>query len=102
MKRRAPDTAPPALATPAPRSLWAELADLVLTTDYRQRRCLRVLLLTAVVYGVCVALMVYGAIAGIFELMPVYWLSVLNVLTTLGFYAVMRSGLNLRFAEPTL
>lgn len=99
---RAGATAPVALATPAPPGLWAALADLVLTTDYRQRRCLRVLLLTAVVYGVCVALMVYGAIAGIFELLPVYWLSVLNVLTTLGFYALIRSGLNQRLAEPTL
>ncbi len=78
------------------------LADLVLTTNYRQRRCLRMLLLTAMVYGVCVALMAYGAVEGIFELLPVYWLSVLILLSTLLFYGIIRSGLNLRADEPTL
>jgi diguanylate cyclase (GGDEF)-like protein len=94
---------PPDPATvPEAPGLQRTLADLVLTNDYRQRRCLRVLMLTVAVYGVSVALMIYGAMAGIFEPLPVYGLSALIVVATISFYAIIRSGLNLRFAEPTL
>jgi diguanylate cyclase (GGDEF)-like protein len=87
---------------PGARGMFWQLAELVLTADARQRRCLTVLLLTAVVYGVCIALMLYGAAAGIFEPLPMYVLSGLIVVAMLTFYALMRSGLNLRSAEPTL
>lgn len=85
-----------------PSNFLARVGDLLLTSDFRQRRCLGVLLLTALVYLICIGIMAYGAGQGIFEPGPVRLLSAVIVVSTSIFYAVMRSGLNKRFAEPTL
>ena len=86
----------------APRTPLERLGDLVLTTDRRQRRCIKVLLSTAVVYSACLAIMAYGSALGIFEVGPARVISAGIVLAMAGFYLVMRSGLNQRLAEPTL
>ncbi len=102
MKR---EPAPPVRAgdaREAPRGAWSDLRDLVLSKDYRQRRCLTVLLLTAMVYGVSIAIMTFGAIAGIFQLVHVQWLGTLCAATVLTFYILIRSGWNRTCAEPTL
>lgn len=78
------------------------IGELVLGTDTRQRRLLTVLMLTALVYSVCLAVMAYGAYSGIFALTPMYTMGALIVLSTSLFYVLIRSGLNKRWAEPTL
>lgn len=97
MRRDSSDT--PATA---PRGMLHTLADLVLTTDRRQRRCIKVLLSTGVVYAVSLAILVYGVRLGIFERGPVFVMSAAIVVATCSFYAIMRSGLNQRLAEPTM
>lgn len=92
----------PGNAPEAPRGLMAQLGDLVFSKDYRQRRCLTVLLLTAMVYGISIAIMTFGAIAGIFQLIHVKWLGTLCAATAIVFYILIRSGWNRRCAEPTL
>jgi diguanylate cyclase (GGDEF)-like protein len=87
----------------APQRPWlARTADLVLSTDRRQRRCLTVLLLAGLLTLCGVGLLVYGSLAGIFEAGSVAVLAVLSVLTMVVFYALIRSGLNQRCANPTL
>lgn len=92
----------PGDAPEAPRGPLAQLGDLVFSKDYRQRRCLTVLLLTAMVYGISIAIMTFGAIAGIFQLVHVKWLGTLCAATAIVFYILIRSGWNRRRAEPTL
>jgi len=77
-------------------------ADLVLSTDHKQRRCLKVLLLTALVTAVASALMAYGAVQGLFQPRQVGLLALACILNTSAFYAIIRSHLNQRCAEPTL
>ena len=74
----------------------------LLTTDFKQRLCLRMLFLTALVQGVCIALLYYGAHLGIFPQGPVHVLGLVGLLNSLGFYIAVRSGWNRRFQEPTL
>jgi diguanylate cyclase (GGDEF)-like protein len=95
--------ASPCVSRAAPRRRWrARVADLLLSTDRRQRRCLTLLLLACLITLCGVGLMVYGSLAGIFEAGSVAVMAVLSVLTMVAFYAVMRSGLNQRCADPTL
>ena len=89
-------------AEPGARSLLQRVGDTVFGTDTRQRRLLAVLMLTALVYSICLGLMAYGALSGIFALTPMYIMGALIVITTSLFYAIFRSGLNKRSAEPTL
>ena len=77
-------------------------ADLVLSTDHKQRRCLKVLLLTALITAIGIALMAYGAVQGLFDPAHISWLALACIITTSTFYATIRSGLNQRCAEPTL
>jgi diguanylate cyclase (GGDEF)-like protein len=85
-----------------PSSPLLRLADRVLTTDPRQRRCLSVLLLASLVTAIGIALMVGGAMLGMFRAHDVAILAVLSAATMLTFYAIIRSGLNRRCADPTL
>lgn len=58
--------------------------------------------MTTGVYAVCVAILVYGALSGIFLMKAAFLLAACCVLTATGFLAVVRSGLNLKFAKPSL
>jgi diguanylate cyclase len=78
------------------------LTDHVLSTDRRQRRCLVVLLLASLVTAVGIALMIGGAVLAMFRARDVAVLGGLSAATMLGFYVIIRSGLNRRFRDPTL
>lgn len=78
------------------------LLSLVLTDDFRQRRRLTVVLMTACVYLICTALLIYGAMSGVFSTKWATALAVGCVSSTLLFLLVIRSGFNLRFSEPSL
>jgi diguanylate cyclase (GGDEF)-like protein len=91
--------AAPTLATP---SAWRRLSTLVLTDDFRQRRRITVILMTTLVYLMCVGILAYGAEARLFAPRPAQVLACLCGLAPAVFYGVFRSGLNLRFAEPSL
>lgn len=75
---------------------------IVLTNDFRQRRRITVVFMTACVYTVCAAILMYGALTGIFKTASAEVLAAACVATPLLVFGVMRSGLNLRFAEPSL
>ena len=84
------------------RTWFQRLATLILTDDFRQRRRITVVLMAACVYAVCTAILIYGARSGIFYVKPALWLAACCMVTAVGFLSVVRSGLNLRFAQPSL
>lgn len=85
------------------RPSWlGRLCTLVLTNDFRQRRRLTVVLMTACVYIVCSGILVYGASTGIFLFQGAVWLATCCCLTAALFVAIVRSGLNLNFTQPSL
>ena len=89
------------VSAPAPSPLL-RLADRVLTTDRVQRRCLTVLLLAALVTSIGIALTLGGVMLNVFQARAVAVLAILSATTMAIFYAIIRSGLNKRFADPTL
>lgn len=89
-------------AIPAGRGALARLGALVLTTDRLQRRCLSALLLSALVYAVCIGIVAFGSAQGLFDPAPARILAALMAAAPTGFYVFIRCGLNKRFAEPTL
>lgn len=78
------------------------LANALLGSDSLQRRTLALLGLAALVTATVVVLLLYAASIGVADLNQVSVLTVMFVLLICGFYAVIRSGLNQRFADPTL
>lgn len=71
-------------------------------SDSLQRRCVGAISLSALVYLVCTGLLAYGSAHGLFPPEPVRILALVMLATPLTFYVIVRSGLHLRFAEPTL
>jgi len=95
-------TAPP---EPSPERLptWlSRLGDAILTTDGRQRRTLGLLLLAALVTATVVIMLIYATAIGVAESRQIAWLAALFGVFMVGFYALIRSGWNLRFRDPTL
>jgi diguanylate cyclase (GGDEF)-like protein len=86
----------------APVPLARRIDAFVFTADFKQRVCIRMLMLTAMVTAVCNGLLYFGAWHGIFPWREVHFLAAASSLTTLGFYVMIRSGWNQRFDEPTL
>jgi diguanylate cyclase (GGDEF)-like protein len=86
----------------APRRWRERAADLILSTERRQRRYLTLLLLAGLITLCCIGLMVYGSLMAIFDPASVAVLAVLSAATMLGFYGYIRSGRNQRCADPTL
>lgn len=78
------------------------LAALVLTEDFRQRRRITVVLMTACIYLICAAILLHGAHGGLFHRDGAIALALVCAVTPWGFFALVRSGANLRFAKPTL
>ncbi len=78
------------------------LADLVLTTDRKQRACIMVQLLTAAIMAVCIGAMAFTASLGIIKVYKVFVLGSLCAAASLTFFTLIRSGINQRFADPTL
>lgn len=89
----------PLPVTPGP---GARLSDLVFGRDAKQRRSLVVLMLTAFVHAVSIAMLAYGTLQGLFPHGPALALAAMMIFSTGGFFVVIRSGLNKRFADPTL
>jgi diguanylate cyclase (GGDEF)-like protein len=81
---------------------WRRLPALVLTEDFRQRRRITLVLMTACVYLVCSAILLYGAWSGLFPARGAAMLALLSATTPCVFYVLVRSGFNLRFARPSL
>ena len=79
-----------------------KLAALFLTTDRQQRVRITRSLLSASVFVVCVGLIAYAAYLGIMDRHEGAVLASAIVVSNLAFYAALRSGYNLRFAEPAL
>jgi diguanylate cyclase (GGDEF)-like protein len=78
------------------------VANLLLGDDSLQRRTLALLGLAALVTATVVVLLVYAASIGVADVRQVSVLTALYFFFILGFYAVIRSGLNGRCADPTL
>lgn len=78
------------------------LADLVFTTDRKQRLRIKRSLMAANVYLICVALMVYAWSVGFMAAEHVLGLGAAIAFNVLAAYAMLRSGLNLRFEDPAL
>lgn len=83
-------------------SAWRRLVDLVLARDFQQRRRVAMVLTTALLYAACLALFDYGIVFGIFDAARVRLSAILIILTAVFFFTLIRSGWNLRFAEPSL
>jgi diguanylate cyclase (GGDEF)-like protein len=70
--------------------------------DSRQRLRIKRMLIAAGVYLSCTALQWYGVWVGYTTVKVAGWFSLFMGLGLVGFYVTLRSGLNLRFAEPAL
>ena len=86
----------------ASTSMWQRLGDAILTTDFQQRRRIAMVLTTAILYAACLALFAYGVVFDIFEASRVPLPVTLIVVTAVVFFVIIRSGLNMRFQEPSL
>jgi diguanylate cyclase (GGDEF)-like protein len=78
------------------------LANILLGSDSLQRLTLALLGLAALVTATVVVLLVYAASIGVADVSEVSVLTALYFVFIFGFYAVIRSGMNRRFADPTL
>ena len=94
-----------ALAAPDPGpqpGLWTRLANFLLGSDNLQRQTLTLLGLAALVTATVVILLGYAAAIGVADVHHVTMLSSLFFALIAGIYALVRSGFNRRFADPTL
>ena len=87
-------------AAPAPR-LAQRMRKLIFTDDYKQGRRVAVVLMTAVVYFLCAAVLGYGVKQKLFD-PSAQILAALLVVTAAFFFIFIRSGYNVRFAYPSL
>ena len=78
------------------------IIDLVVTTDRKQRACIMVQLLTSAIMAVCIGAIAFTASLGMVEPHEVYCLGSLGAVSSLTFFTLIRSGINRRFADPTL
>lgn len=83
-------------------SVWKQVGDLILTRDSLQRRRVGMVLMTGVLYLACLAMIAYGIIFGLIDAAAIRLSSILIFLTPVVFLVIVRSGLNLRFADPAL
>jgi diguanylate cyclase (GGDEF)-like protein len=82
--------------------LPTRLGNLLLGTDSRQRLTLTLLGLAALVTLTAVILLMYAAAIGVADAGQVAILSASFFVFIAGFYALIRSGFNRRFSDPTL
>ncbi len=87
---------------PPARPWPGRVGDAVLSTDDKQRRCIAVLLLAGLVMLIGSCMMLYGALAGIFQVREVALMALASLTFTATFYIAIRSGWNQRLADPTL
>jgi len=70
--------------------------------DPRQSVRLRRFLLAAATYAICLPLLALAYALGMIARGPALWITALMVGVNIAFYFVFRTGLNLRFADPSL
>ena len=83
-------------------SLLKRTANLILSTEPKQRLRIYRSLMAASVYLICVALMAYACVVGFMHWDDATLLSSMILLNVVWWYAVLRSGINQRFADPAL
>jgi diguanylate cyclase (GGDEF)-like protein len=93
---------PSSHAGAAAQSGSARLFDLVLTRDRKQRRCITVQLLAALIMAVCIAAIAFAAHFGMADPRQVAVLGILCALSSATFFTLIRSGINQRCQDPTL
>lgn len=84
------------------RKLFLQLSDWVLSTDPRQRLRIMRSLMAAFAYFACIGLMVYCSWAGFMSNADTWRVSVATIINLAFWYGMLRSGLNLRFKDPSL
>jgi diguanylate cyclase (GGDEF)-like protein len=70
--------------------------------DPRQSVRLRRFLLASATYAICLPLLLLAWVLGMIEREPALLVAAAMIAANLGFYAVFRSGLNMKFADPSL
>ena len=75
---------------------------LAFSDDPKQQLRIKRSLLSALVFVVCIGLIVYASVIGMMDPTAGAVLAGCIVVSCTGFYVVLRSGFNLRFAEPAL
>lgn len=88
--------------SPGPRARWQRLGELIFTSDPRQRVRIMRSLLSALVFVICVGLIVYCSKVGLMRPQDGIVLASCIFVSSTGFYLVLRSGYNLRFKDPAL
>ncbi len=83
-------------------NLLKRTADVILGNEPKQRLRIYRSLMAASVYLICVGLQLYACFVGFMNWDDAARLSGLIVLNVLWWYGVLRSGYNLRFADPAL
>lgn len=78
------------------------LLDLIFTDDFRQRRRITMALMSAFIYGVCVLVLAYAVSQEVVDPVPATFLGTCCAVAAIVFVVVVRSGLNLRFKQPSL
>ena len=86
----------------ATRSFGAWFFDWVFTTDPKQRLRITRSLLSALVFLICVGLIVYCSVIGVMVPGHGALLAGLIALSCSGFYVALRTGWNRRFSDPSL
>src|SRR5262245_40989325 len=72
------------------------------TGDPRQAVRIRRFLLASSAYAVCLPLLVLAYALGMVARGPALWIAALMLATNLGMYLAFRTGLNLKYADPSL
>lgn len=86
--------------TPQPHGV--RLIDLILTRDQKQRRCIMVQLLTALIMAICIGAMVFAVHHGMADARQVMVLGAMCAISSATFFTLIRSGINQRWSDPTL
>ena len=78
------------------------LSDWVLSTDPRQRLRIMRSLMAAYVYVACIGLLVYSTWAGLMPRQDAFWMGLAALINPVFWYALLRSGINRHFADPSM
>lgn len=80
----------------------SKVAACILSSDRKQRLRITRSLLSSLVFVICVGLIAYAVQIGMMNPTQGIVLSALILVSNVAFYVTLRSGLNLRFADPSL
>jgi diguanylate cyclase (GGDEF)-like protein len=83
-------------------AFFRQLATLILGHERKQQLRISRSLTAAFVFLACIGLQIYGYWHGLMEAQYVWRLSIVILVNVVFWYALLRSGLNLRFRDPAL